>query len=66
MSYAPEMQTDNTGQWYGNAVRFATEAEAQAWVLDRMMRWTAVRDTRVVESEDPVNYSWVNNKLVAL
>lgn len=66
MSYAPEVQTDNTGKWYGNAVRFATEAEAQAWALDRMMRWIAVRDTRVVESEDPVNYRWVDNRLVAL
>lgn len=66
MSYAPEVQTDNTGQWYGNAVRFATEAEAQAWALDRMMRWIAVRDTRVVESADPVNYRWVDNRLVAL
>lgn len=66
MSYAPEVRTDNTGKWYGNAVRFETEAEAQAWVLDRGMRWTAVRDTRVVESDDPANYQWLNGRLMPI
>jgi hypothetical protein len=64
MSYKPEVQTDATGQWYGNALRFATEAEAQANVLDLSMRWFAVRETRVVESDDPVNYAYVDHKLV--
>lgn len=62
-SWKPEVQTDSTGKWYGNAVRFATRAEAEAWAHDRMMRWTAVRETRVVESPDPVNYVWVNGAL---
>jgi hypothetical protein len=35
-------------------------------VLDVSMRWTSVRDTRVVESDDPVNYRWVNNRLEAV
>ena len=30
------------------------------------MRWLAVRDTRVVESEDPVNYRWVDGALEAV
>jgi hypothetical protein len=55
MSFKPEVQTDNTGQWYGNALRFTTHAEAEAQVADLMLRWTAVRDTRVVECNDPVN-----------
>ena len=50
MSYAPEVTADYTGKWYGNAVRFATKSEAEAWAQDRAMRWTSVRDTRVVES----------------
>jgi hypothetical protein len=66
MSYKPEVQVDSSGKWSGNAVRFATEAEAEGWALDRMMRWTAVRDTRVIESEDPVNYQWLDNRLVAV
>ena len=64
MSYKPEVQTDATGQWYGNALRFATEAEALANVLDLSMRWFAVRETRVVQSDDPVNYAYVDHKLV--
>jgi hypothetical protein len=66
MSFAAEVIADASGKWFSNAVRFATEAEAQAWAHDRMMRWTAVRDTRVVETEDPVNYRWLDNRLVAL
>jgi len=38
MSFKPEVQTDATGQWYGNALRFATRAEAEAQVTDLMMR----------------------------
>jgi predicted protein tyrosine phosphatase len=66
MSYKPEVQTDATGQWYGNALRFATEAEAQANVLDLSMRWFAVRETRVVQSDDPVNYAYVDHRLVEI
>jgi hypothetical protein len=31
-----------------------------------MMRWFAVRETRVVESDDPVNFRWVDGKLEKL
>jgi hypothetical protein len=66
MSWAPEVSTDDSGMFYGNAVRFATAAEAEAWAQDRALRWTTVRATRVVESDDPVNYAWVDNRLVAV
>ena len=56
MSYAPEVIADDSGQWTGNALRFATEEEAEQWVQDLSMRWILVRDTRVVASNDPVNY----------
>lgn len=58
MSWKPEVQTDNTGKWYGNALRFATEAEAKANAEDLMLRWMAVREIRATESDDPVNYKW--------
>ena len=54
MSFKPEVQTDNTGNWYGNALRFGTREEAEAQVRDLMMRWFAVKETRVVECDDPV------------
>jgi hypothetical protein len=58
MSYAPQVIADSSGKWTGNAVRFATRKEAEDYVLDLKWRWTSVRDTRVVESDDPVNYLW--------
>ena len=54
-SYAPEVKTVNDPEWYGNALRFKTMSEAQMWVLDLETRWTAVTDTRVVQSEDEPN-----------
>lgn len=66
MSFKPEVQTDSTGKWYGNALRFATREEAMAQVSDLAYRWTSVRDMRVVESDDPVNYAYVDHKLRAI
>jgi hypothetical protein len=63
MSWKPEVIADNTGKWVGNALCFATKKEAEDNVFDLSMRWTMVRDTRVVESEDPVNYSYLNRQL---
>jgi hypothetical protein len=65
VSYAPEVIADSSGKWSGNALRFATPEEATAWVDDLALRWTLVRDTRVVESDDAVNYAIVDGKLVA-
>jgi hypothetical protein len=62
MSFKPEVQTDDTGKWYGNALRFGTREEAEAQVQDLMMWWFAVRETRVVECDDPVNYHYVDGR----
>ena len=64
MSFKPEVIADSSGKFYGNALRFATREEAEANVRDLEMRWLAVRDTRVVESDDPVNYRYVDGKLI--
>ena len=66
MSFKPEVIADNSGQWSGNALRLATREEAQANVQNLMMRWFAVRETRVVESDDPVNYRWEEGRLVEI
>ena len=63
MSYAPEVIADNSGKWCGNALRFATKEEAEANVRDLFSRWMLVKETRVVDSSDPVNYAWVNGRL---
>jgi hypothetical protein len=60
-SWAPEVIADSSGKWCGNGLRFATKEEAEANVRDLSFRWILVRDTRVVESTDPVNYRWDPN-----
>jgi hypothetical protein len=57
-SFAPEVIADSSGKFIGNRLRFATKAEAEANVQNLSWRWLSVRETRVVESDDPVNYRW--------
>lgn len=63
-SYAPQVRTYGDPDFTGNALRFPTREEAQSEVSDLARRWTAVVDTRVVESNDPPNYRWVDGRLV--
>jgi len=58
MSYKPEVQTDNTGKWYANALRFETKEEALENARDLSYRWFAVKAFRASESLDPVNYQY--------
>ena len=66
MSFKPEVIADTSNKWCGNALRFATREEAEGSVQDLMMRWFAVTETRVVESDDPVNYRYVDGRLESL
>jgi len=52
MSFKPEVIADGSGKWAGNALRFATRKEAEDWVADLKLRWTLVRETRVIETPD--------------
>jgi hypothetical protein len=65
-SFKPEVIADSSGEWSGNACRFATEDEAKAYVHDLFMRWTLVRETRVVPSDDDVNCKWEGGRAVFL
>lgn len=62
MSWKSEVTTDGTS-WAGNGLRFATEDEARDNVRDLMMRWYAVRDTRVEEVDEPVTHTYHNREL---
>ena len=66
MSFKPEVIADTSNKWCGNALHFATREEAEANVRDLVMRWLAVREARVVESDDPVNYRYINGRLESL
>lgn len=63
MSFAGEVIADSSGTFCGNALRFATREEAEQYIGDLANRWLAVRETRVVESDDPVNYEIRDNTL---
>jgi hypothetical protein len=59
LSWAPQAITDS-GQWAGNALRFATKEEAETYVAKMVF----LGSTRVVESSDPVNYRWEDGRVV--
>ena len=63
MSFKIQVQTDSTGKWYDNAVRFETEAEAGDYAADLMDRWFAVREYRTTGSAEAVNYSYAGRNL---
>lgn len=56
MSFKAEVIADDSGKWSGNGMAFATEPEAEQYAKDLMNRWFLVREWRVVESDQPVNY----------
>jgi hypothetical protein len=60
-SWKAEVVADNSGKFCGNGVRLATKKEAEDYAVDLQWRWILVREWRVVESDDPVNYVWTEN-----
>ena len=60
-SWKAEVVAESYGDWIGNEQRFATEEEALNYVANLYARWSAVRRTRVVESDDAVNATWTGN-----
>lgn len=65
-SWKGEVIADNSGVWSGNLLRFPTQVEAEAYVLDLAWRWFNVRDTRVMQSEDPPNYTFTGGSLTPI
>ena len=62
MGYKPEVQTAGDGDaWTGNALVFATKEESDSYGLDLCMRWTAVKDIRSTETDEPVNCEFTEN-----
>jgi len=66
VNWKAEVIADNSGKWVSNMLRFATEAEAKAYVDDLMWRWTLVRDTRVVPTDEPVNARFEGGRTIHL
>lgn len=51
-SFKVEVQTDDSGKWYGNAARYWTQEAAQRAAENLFDRWTSVRKYRAVPSDD--------------
>ena len=58
MNWKVELIVDDTDEWEGDSLRFDTEQEALAYARDLELRWSAVRDKRIVKSEDPAGDGW--------
>lgn len=54
-SWAVEVQTDATGKWYGNAVRYPNKDDAEHAAADLASRWTLVHAHRAAPSLDVPN-----------
>jgi hypothetical protein len=56
-SFKVEVNTagDPPDAWTSNGLRFTKEADANSYGFDLACRWTAVRDFRVVASDDIPN-----------
>jgi hypothetical protein len=66
VSYRAEVLADQSGTWAGNALRFATRAEAEHYAADLASRWLLVTATRVVASTDPVTDRIIDGRLERL
>lgn len=65
-SYAPEVIADSSGQFYRNALRFATAQEAEESAYALFCRWTLCREYRASATEEPVNYKRVDGRDVPI
>ncbi len=59
-SFKVGCKTTETEPWAYNALRFATEAEAELYGRDLYSRWLALREWEVHHSDDEPNYQIVD------
>lgn len=65
-SFKVEVQTDTTGVWYSNSMRYDVKETAEREGANLAWRWTLVKDWRVSESEDRPNYRLVDGELQSI
>jgi hypothetical protein len=54
-SWKAGVKTSGDRDWVYNGLRFKTKEEAEAYVSDLSMRWTAVQETHVEQSDEEPN-----------
>ncbi len=62
VSYKPAFKFKDQEKLGLNAQAFATHREAEQSAASRFMRWTMPIGYEVVESDEPVNYRWDDEK----
>ena len=63
VSYKVEVVVDDTGKYYGNNARFATQKEAEAYARALYLRWTLVQTWRVLPSDEPVTFVFTDREV---
>jgi hypothetical protein len=58
MSFKAEIKTYDDPKFYLNGVALATREEAEAYGRNKIAAWTLAEAYQVVESDEPVNYTW--------
>jgi hypothetical protein len=58
MAWKAEVIADSSGTFVGNALVFETKQEAEDYARDLWSRWTLVTEWRVVETAEPVTYTF--------
>lgn len=67
MSWKPQVRTSRYDpKFYGNGLAFATKEEAQASADELASRWLLVVETGTIESDEPVNYEFVDGQNLSL
>ena len=62
MSYKLGVKTPGDVEFISNALCFETEKEAEDYGRDLFSRWTAVKETKVSLSDEPVNHRFINGQ----
>lgn len=62
MSFKPAFKFSGQEELGTNAQAFATHREAELSAIARFQRWTMPIGYDVVESDEPVNYRWDDEK----
>ncbi len=65
-SWKVQIATAEDPDWVDNGIRLATKEQAVMYACDLASRWTALVESRITESEDPVNYTYENGRLVSI
>ena len=60
-NWKPTIKVFGEAAYHENGQTFATKHEAEMSALTRFHNWTMAQDYGTVETDEPVNYKWVES-----